>query len=214
MPISNRGENNPMFGKKHSEETKRKIAEKITRKPPKSKEWFYIKYHIEELSLNKISVILGVGHEMVSRWLVRYEIPKRNKKHAHLISIKGIKQSEEHVKKRFESMKDYRGQKHHAWKNGKTKTNEGYIYEKAYGHPHANANGCVLEHRLVMERKFNRYLSLDEIVHHINEVKGDNRLENLFLFATQRDHNYFHTMKRRNKNFEMRYQYESYCISG
>jgi hypothetical protein len=57
----------------------------------------------------------------------------------------------------------------------------GYVLVYEPSNPSAYRDGYVLEHRLVMERHLGRYLTPDEIVHHINENKSDNRIENLEL---------------------------------
>lgn len=66
------------------------------------------------------------------------------------------------------------------WKGGRRKRKDGYILVYKPGHPYANKN-FVLEHRLVMEAAVGRYLEPHELVHHKNEIRDDNRLENLEL---------------------------------
>ena len=65
------------------------------------------------------------------------------------------------------------------WKGGISTYPDGYRIVKQPTHPFADKNGYVREHRLVMEQKIGRYLRPDEMIHHINGNRKDNRLENL-----------------------------------
>ncbi len=75
------------------------------------------------------------------------------------------------------------GPNHSQWTGGRLDAGQGYFRQWiAEDDPLAsmrNHQGYVLEHRLVMARKFGRPLRSTETVNHINGDKGDNRLENL-----------------------------------
>lgn len=59
----------------------------------------------------------------------------------------------------------------------------GYIVHKDRDNELAGSkNGYVLEHREVMSKKLGRLVRKDELVHHINGKRDDNRPENLELF--------------------------------
>jgi hypothetical protein len=80
------------------------------------------------------------------------------------------------------------GKNHHNWKGGRFKNKRGYVLIKKPNHPFANNHGYVSEHRFVMEKYIGRYLNSQEVVHHINKIKDDNRIENLKLFANHSEH--------------------------
>jgi len=53
-----------------------------------------------------------------------------------------------------------------------------------------------MEHRIVVENYIGRKLLKSERVHHINEIKTDNKIENLMLFENDSKHIKFHTKIR------------------
>lgn len=84
------------------------------------------------------------------------------------------------------------------------KHNRGYVLAYAPLHPNAHSDGYVMLHTVTMERALGRYLTKDEVVHHINHDRQDNRLENLQLM-TKKDHMTMH-MKERHKEGRDFYQ--------
>lgn len=75
---------------------------------------------------------------------------------------------------------------------GRHKTGQGYVRLLILdNNPYiamARPDGYVLEHRLVMAQALGRCLLAQEIVHHKNGIKDDNRLENLELFPASGKH--------------------------
>jgi hypothetical protein len=83
------------------------------------------------------------------------------------------------------------GENHHNWNGGK-RISLGYIYLYNHNHPKKDKNGYIPESHSAMERHLGRYLQDEEVVHHINGIKNDNRIENLLLFKNQSEHRRFH----------------------
>jgi hypothetical protein len=55
----------------------------------------------------------------------------------------------------------------------------------------ARRDGYVMEHRLVVAKALGRCLTRTEAVHHEDHDPTNNAIENLSLFATNRDHKMF-----------------------
>lgn len=126
-------------------------------KPYRNKNWLYKMYYKESFSVSQIAENCEVSITTISRWAEKFDIRE-------IRPYKG----------------DKKGPNNPYWKGGKYKDSKnGYVYIYELAHPFVNKKGYVLEHRLVMERLLGRYLKPNEIVHHKNKIKDDNRLENL-----------------------------------
>lgn len=55
----------------------------------------------------------------------------------------------------------------------------GYVEIIDTTHHRARSSGAVYEHIIVAERKIGRLLKPEEVVHHINKIRHDNRPDNL-----------------------------------
>lgn len=116
----------------------------------------------EGLGISQIAAKLGVQRKHVRNFLKKMQIPVQRQSHE--------------------------GGNNPAWKGGRVIDKDGYVLAKANWHPLKDRHGYVREHRLVMEEKLGRFLTAEEVVHHLNSNKQDNRPENLGLFAKNGDH--------------------------
>lgn len=85
--------------------------------------------------------------------------------------------------------RDIIGKNHPLYKTGKTYDSNGYIILSSKEH---GVYSGKREHRVVMENFLNRKLNKNEIVHHKNGNKKDNRIENLEIL-TRALHNRKHS---------------------
>jgi len=133
----------------------------------RNKDWLCQKYENEELSTLAIAKLCSVDDGTIWQWLKRFNIPRRtigDAEKLYYLKNPGIQ----------------KGENDPNWKGGRLIKN-GYIQILKSDHPYANNCGYIYEHRLIMEKKLGRYLTKDEIVHHINGIRDDNRPENLVI---------------------------------
>lgn len=142
------------------------------------KEKIEFMYFRQNMSKNKIAKALGVTSTIISRRMEKF----------------GIKPYPPEKAKSIFGSGPYAAR----WNGGVAYGTNGYRLIAMHDDPRADARGYVYEHRLVMEQHLGRYLSSDEVVHHINGNKLDNRIENLQVL-TNSEHVKLHAQINRAK---------------
>ncbi|KKM64046.1 hypothetical protein LCGC14_1505310 [marine sediment metagenome] len=124
-------------------------------------------YQANQKSMKQIRREYGWGINTIRRWLESCGIPIRPIDDPINASQKGHS-LEENPK----------------WRGGKYRAGNGYTMVRTNGK-------YIAEHRLVAEQTIGRKLKGNEVVHHINGIKNDNRPENLWVY-TDKKHRSIH----------------------
>jgi len=154
----------------------------------------------------------GVSKKLILVYMNRFGIPRTNRNHKHIpieiirnIADSGMstKDAEQitglHANYIAKIARENGFKFIDPFHPGYITKNRGYIMRYAYRHPYKNTRNCVMEHRLVVEEHIGRYLTPDEVVHHINRIVNDNRIENLVVMS-KADHVRLHSSEPRKRN--------------
>lgn len=155
-----------------------------------------IKMYIEDKkSIRIIAKELKRGEGTIFKYLKIYEIETRpqhiarpqNEETRKKISLahSGKVLTTEHRKNLSIAGK---GNKHNT---PKKRIQRGYIHLYKPENSMSNNTGYVYEHRILMSEFLGRPLLKNELVHHINEIKTDNRIQNLQI-VTRSEHRAIH----------------------
>ena len=90
-----------------------------------------------------------------------------------------------------ETMVGKAGEQPRHWRGGMYTNSKGYVMVYCGERDGANKSGDIPQHRLVAEEFWRRELNRDEVVHHINGIRDDNRPENLWVF-NRKEHRRMH----------------------
>ena len=163
------------------------------------------RYYSLGYSMKEIGIYLGISTGKIHKYFHIYNIiPREKLSKNEFAKIKISKKAKTRPspmknKKLSKETKEKISQSH--LKKGighKKKRGDGYIEIYFPDHPKSTNDGYIMEHDLIMECNIGRWLKKDEIVHHINHIRDDNRIENLKLL-TKSEHARLHMIERQNE---------------
>lgn len=137
---------------------------------------------------------------------VIWQDPRSRKKRIEgLIGIKKIPHTKKQKSKQSEKMKklwqnpEYRKSQIKAQTKNDLRKSHGRIFIYMPNHPFITWDGYVRSSRLVAEKCLGRYLTREEVIHHIDENPLNDELENLYLFPNNGEHTIYHRLKNKPK---------------
>ncbi len=155
-------------------------------------------YSCEKKSIPDIAKILCVSYSVARRMLIGSGVELRSR-------TEGVRSSSEKLGKH---MIGKRRQFSEQWKENMAAARRKYCDKTAKGVSKKNGGYVVvtrgsnknrLEHVVIMEKHIGRRLIANEVVHHIDENKHNNAIENLMLM-TRSDHTRLHRSMKKGVN--------------
>ncbi len=148
-----------------------------------TREELYQKYVREDRSSYDIAREYGCSAEVIQRNLKMHKIRVRTSKQAYYHRWRNHPSYRELVRKGLN-------------KKSGTTTTQGYKMICCKKHHFTTKNHYLSEHRLMMEKHIGRYLLPQEEIHHLDQNKQNNQIENLHLFDSKAEHTKYHHMLR------------------
>lgn len=175
--------------KRFSEETRRKMSDSAKKRC--NAEWRKMRAELQGTKLpiekvkelyesgltqEEVGKILGCSQKVICKFMKRHGIKARP--------------SANNLPKKY-------GANNPAWRGGKN-IHGGYVRIRTPKDclSSGDSNGYIREHDYIMEKHIGRPLQKGEVVHHINGIKTDNRIENLMLL-TNSEHMKVHSEARK-----------------
>ena len=162
-------------------------------------------YMVEKMPMSRIAQALSMSVGKVHKYFTIYDLQPRkdtNKGYRHTKEVrerisktnKGKTRTEETREKISLAHKGVYRQQTEFGGHRKQRT-DGYVGIYVPNHEKANKDGYVMEHILIAEKHIGRHLTENEVVHHKNRIRNDNRIENLIVM-TKNEHLSLHMKER------------------
>ena len=179
--------------------------------PQLSESFLVEEYFRKDKTMKQIALENGYAVGTIFNWMKYYGIPVRHGFTKAGLENLRLRNSRRRGTKRPPFTEEHKA-RISAAKKGKYKRptkygghsklrRDGYISIYRPDHPCSNSEGYVMEHHLVMEEHIGRLIQSEEVVHHKNGNRRDNRIENLQLM-TFKEHASLHMTERHRKRKE------------
>jgi len=163
-------------------------------------------YYDKRMSVKMIADYLNVNKRNLMRYMRKIKFKLRTSSKAQKLRMK------------LNRGKSFgKGKNHLNWRGGKFKDSQGYIEvsecllskkQKDLFKPmlrsRKNHSSYILEHRLIMARHLGRPLLKNEVVHHLNGFKDDNRWSNLLLLESRKHFQYIPILNKKIRELELK----------